>query len=188
LSLFEFLMVLVSIIVGLGVAEILTGVARQVRFRESRTGYWVHSCGVALIFFALLQYWWELWTLREVPEWSFLGLALMLISPASLYLIAHLIFPEPARVGSLRDYYYESLGPVWWLAVLTTVASTLFRPIAFGADIVDLDNASSFLLLLGFIALAISRNVILHSVVVPTFLILLIWDVLFWNPSMTMGN
>jgi hypothetical protein len=29
MSLFEFLMVLVSIIIGLGIAEILTGVARQ---------------------------------------------------------------------------------------------------------------------------------------------------------------
>jgi hypothetical protein len=35
MSLFEFLMVLVSIIIGLGMAEILTGVARQVRCRGS---------------------------------------------------------------------------------------------------------------------------------------------------------
>lgn len=49
-TLFEYLMVLVSIIVGLGIAEILTGVARQYRHRHTSPGYWVHSCGVALIF------------------------------------------------------------------------------------------------------------------------------------------
>ena len=39
MSLFEFLMVLVSIIIGLGIAEVLTGVARQLRSRESTQGY-----------------------------------------------------------------------------------------------------------------------------------------------------
>ena len=43
MSLFEFLMVLVSIIIGLGIAEILTGIARQIRCRSSIQGYWVHS-------------------------------------------------------------------------------------------------------------------------------------------------
>jgi hypothetical protein len=43
MSLFEFLMVLVSIIIGLGIAEILTGVARQIRCRGSIHRYWVHS-------------------------------------------------------------------------------------------------------------------------------------------------
>ena len=41
MSLFEFLMVFVSIIVGLGVAEVLTGIAQQIRWRESIAGYWV---------------------------------------------------------------------------------------------------------------------------------------------------
>jgi hypothetical protein len=74
MSLFEFLMVLVSIIVGLGIAEILTGVARLIRCRESARPYWVHSLLVVSIFFALLQQWWELWELREVPEWTFIAL------------------------------------------------------------------------------------------------------------------
>jgi hypothetical protein len=60
MSHFEFLMVLVSIIVGLGVAEILTRVARQLRWRECTNGYWVHSCSVTLVFLALLQSWREL--------------------------------------------------------------------------------------------------------------------------------
>jgi len=54
MSLFEFLMVLVSIIIGLGVAEVLTGIARQFRTRGSTQRYWVHSILVAVIFFALL--------------------------------------------------------------------------------------------------------------------------------------
>lgn len=46
---FEFLMVLLSIIVGLGISEILTNVARQIRARKSVQGFWVHSGVVVML-------------------------------------------------------------------------------------------------------------------------------------------
>lgn len=187
MSLFEFLMVLVSIIVGLGVAEILTGIARQIRFRACSVGYWVHSCGVALIFLALLQNWWELWVLRDTDEWVFLGLVLMLLAPAALYLIAHLIFPDPIQGAEFKTHYYGAMRPVWWLAVVVAIASTLFKPLAFGADLLELDNAAAVPMVVGFIALAKSKSVVVHSVLVPAFLVLLLWDVLWWNPTVRLG-
>ena len=57
MSLFEFLMVLLSIIIGLGLAEILRGIARHIRNRDSASGYWVHAVVVCLVFVALLQQW-----------------------------------------------------------------------------------------------------------------------------------
>jgi len=180
-------MVLVSIIVGLGVAEILTGIARQFRSRATSVAYWVHSCGVAVIFLALLQNWWELWELRNVDEWVFSGLVLMLLPPAGLYLIAHLIFHDPIEGAEIKAYYYGEMRPVWWLAVLVAIASTLFRPLAFGADIVDLDNAAAVLMVIVFITLATSKSVVVHSVLVPALLLLLLWDVLWWNPTVRLG-
>ena len=180
-------MVLVSIIVGLGIAEILTGIARQIRFRASSVGYWVHSCTVTLIFFALLQNWWELWVLRDTDEWVFVGLVLMLLPPAALYLIAHLIFPDPIQGADFKTHYYGAMRPVWWLAVLVPIASTLFKPLAFGAGLLDQDNAASVPMIVGFIVLAKSKSVVVHSVLVPSFLVLLLWDVLWWNPTARLG-
>lgn len=183
MSLFEFLMVFVSLIVGLGVAEILTGIAKQIRARTTCTGYWVHSCGVGVIFLALLQAWWELWDLHSTPEWTFYSLVLMLISPAVLYLIAHLIFPEPMHNSDFRQYYYGPMRPIWWLAIFAAASSTLFRPIAFGSAFLTWDNLTSAVLMAGFIALASSKNSVLHSILVPTFLVLLVWDVVRWHPT-----
>ena len=81
--------------------------------------------------------------LRSVDEWVFSDLGLMLVGPAGMYLIAHLIFPDPIKDAKFRVHYYGAMRPVWWLAVLVTVASTLFKPIAFGTDLVDLDNAAA---------------------------------------------
>ncbi len=186
MSLFEFLMVLVSIIVGLGVAEILTGVAQQIRHRKTSKPYWLHSCGVTVIFLALLQSWWELWGLRDAEEWVFLGLLLMLLAPSGLYLIAHLIFPTSIEHADFQTYYFE-LRPVWWLAVLVAVSSTLFKPIAFGAELWHLDNVASVVMVVGFVTLASSKRLAVHTVLVPGFLLLVLWDVLWWNATVTVG-
>jgi len=181
MSLFEFLMVLVSIIIGLGIAEILTGVARQIRCRGSTRGYWVHSLLVGTIFVALIQQWWEIWGLRGVPEWSFIGLVMMLGGPVGLFLIAHLLFPEPMHGADFRHYYDGEMRPVWWLAAMTVVLATLFRPLVIGADLLSLDNATSLVFLVGFAALAISRRPIIHAILVPSFLLLLLLDIFQWT-------
>ena len=181
MSLFEFLMVLVSIIVGLGVAEILTGVAGMIRCRASITGYWVHSIAVAVVFFALLQIWWEIWGLRVVPEWTFISLVMMLAGPVGLFLIAHLLFPEPMEGANLHEYYYGAMRPLAWLAAATVLLATLFRPLIFGFDLFVGDNATSLVLLGGFIVLATSKRPLVHASIWPVILILLLLDILNWS-------
>ena len=65
MNLFEFLMILLSIIVGLGLAEILTGVARLLRDGRQAEFSWVHSAVVITILLALFQVFWESWTLVQ---------------------------------------------------------------------------------------------------------------------------
>ncbi len=181
MNLFEFLMVLVSIIIGLGIAETLTGIARQIRCRGSIQGYWVHSVLVTVVFFSLLQQWWEIWSLRVVPEWTFHGLIMMLTGPVGLFLIAHLLFPEPMQGANFREYYNGAMRPIWWLAALTVVLATLFRPLVFDSSLFSFDNATSFLLFPGFVVLALSRRSTLHAIVVPVFLSLVLVDIFQWN-------
>lgn len=178
MNLFEFLMVLLSIIIGLGLAEILRGVARHIRNRDSVSGYWVHSVAVCLVFVALLQQWWEIWGVQSSPDWSFLGLLMMLTGPIGLFLISYLLFPQPVRGADYREYYYGPMRPVWWIAVLTVTLATLFRPIVFGEELFKIDNASSFIGFVGFALLALSRNRIVHAVLVPALFAAILWDIL----------
>ncbi len=60
MSLFEFLMVLASLIAGLRLTEVLKGSARMIRSRDSLNIYWAHIILIFLIFIALLQQWWEI--------------------------------------------------------------------------------------------------------------------------------
>jgi hypothetical protein len=85
--------------------------------------------------------------------------------------------------AQLRDYYFGIMRPVWWLAAVAVIASTIFRPVIFGDDLFTAENATSFILLVGFIVLGTSRRPIVHTVLVPLFALLVVLDILQWSFS-----
>lgn len=182
MDLFEFLMVLVSIIVGLGLAELLTGIAQLLRTRGATRYYWVHGVLSSIIFVALLQQWWETWELRTAGAWSFIALLLMLVGPICLFLMAHLLFPRGDEAPDLETYYYGPMRPVWILGAVAIVGSTLFRPLVFGYHLIDPGNITSFLGLIAFIILFVTCRRSVHAVIVPFALLALMYDVLRWAP------
>ncbi|WP_417484788.1 hypothetical protein [Maricaulis salignorans] len=178
---FSFVMVLLSIIVGLGVTELLTNVARQIRNRARSRFYWLHSVMVALVFIALLQQWWEAWDQRLVETWSFPILLLMLGGPIGLYIISHLLFPDDAEGVDYDRHYFANTRQTYLLGAATVVFATIYRPLSFGHGLVDMDNLSSAFILAAFLALAIWKTRMLHQILVPLLFAALVLDVLVFH-------
>ena len=178
MELFEFLMILLSIIVGLGIAEILSGVARSMKSDGIAVFSWTHGAAAAAVFLGLLQMFWETWGLLSIETWSFPAMLLMLGSPICLFLIAHLLFPERDSSGSLEDHYFERARLIWALAGATVIIGTLFRPLAFGAPLWIVDNLSGAPMLVVCAVLSIAKNRRVHHVLVPVLLALIAVDTL----------
>lgn len=178
---FEFIIVLMSIIVGLGIAELLTNVARQIQDRKNVKHYWLQSGMVAFVFIALLQQWWESWGLQEVEGWSFLTMMLMLAGPIGLFITSHLIFPSEMKNVDLREHYARNSRAIWLVAVFSVISATLFRPISFGHELIHLDNASSVVMLIAFIFLALIRNQRFHEIVFPVVFSALVLDIFVFH-------
>jgi len=108
----DYLFVLVSIIIGLGISRVLTGVAGVVvHWRRVRL-YWVWVIAALLVFLAHVQLWWGTFSVGEtVAKGSFLDFTLFLLSPIALYLSASVIIPDFERDDErvdLRDYFFEN--------------------------------------------------------------------------------
>jgi hypothetical protein len=176
MELFEFVMVLVSIIVGLGMATLLTGVANLIRARRSVRPYWVHTLIIPLVFLVYAQVWWESWSLSAAAEWSFLGLLMMLGSPILLFLVSHLLFPESLPDADLSEYYFEIAPVVWLLGAGATLIATMFRPIVFGSSLLEVANLASIPTLLICLVLAATRDRWIHGVLVPALLVVVFLD------------
>jgi hypothetical protein len=174
MALFEFVMVLVSIIVGLGIATLLTGVADVLRAGDTVKPYWIHSLTVVMVFLAHAQVWWETWDLNAAPQWSFGGLLMMLGAPICLFLISHLLFPETLTGVDLSEYYFQVARVIWPLGAMTTLVGTLFRPVAFGSSVLHVANLASIPMVIVCLILASTRDRRVHTVLVPAILIL-IW-------------
>ncbi len=183
MSLFEFLMILLSLIVGLGVTEILSGYARFLKRPGKRKVPWVHATGTLAIFFALLQIFWEAWGLRTLDVWTFPAMVLMLGSPVCLYMMAHVQFPEPDQDVELDNHYFERAPVLWPLAALAVIIGTLFRPVAFGEPLLVADNLSGVPILAVCAVLAFVRVWRVHRILVPIVLASVLWDTLTFSHS-----
>lgn len=89
-DIFNFILVMVSLVLAIGVTHLVHGVASLMRLRgraglEPLTLVWAAS-----LFFVAAQYWWSLWDFRSV-DWRFHDFLYLLIAPALLHVAAGLL-------------------------------------------------------------------------------------------------
>ncbi len=133
---FQYLAVLLSIVLGLGVTQLLTGVGRLVQARGRVRAYWPALAWVGMLLLIHVQSWWAMFELRDHRGWTFLKFLVVLLTPAALYLMAALALPDVAeataegRVLDLRTHYYAQVRWFFGAAALV-IASSLLRPLVF---------------------------------------------------------
>jgi hypothetical protein len=94
MSQFDFLSVLVSIIIALGISHILTSTARLFRHRGRYRPYAPTLIWMAILFLLLVQIWWVAFYRRELAHWTFFGFLLYLLIPALATLPGYLLLPD----------------------------------------------------------------------------------------------
>ncbi|HEY4113914.1 MAG TPA: hypothetical protein VGM17_07610 [Rhizomicrobium sp.] len=106
---FDYLSVLISIVLGLGITQLLTGFAGLVRARKRIRMYWPVPVQIAVVFLIAVVVWWSMFGLREVRVWTF-GLFLVVLGQAvAAYLMAAFITPDAAGTEHLilRELYFR---------------------------------------------------------------------------------
>lgn len=177
MSLFEFLMILLSIIIGLGISELLTGFATILRTGRLSQLIVAHWALFLTLFLVLLQVFWESWSLNTLTRWTFPAMVMMLLAPVLLHLTTHIVFPASAD-RELADYYFSRSRMIYTLLLLTAVVGVLFRPLAFGSELLVVDNLSTVPTVVTLVLLAWSDNPRLHRLLVPLCFIAVVIDTL----------
>jgi len=120
---FNYLSVLISIVLGLGLTELLSNVHRLIQARERVTFHWLPLLWSGIIFVALVQWWWAAFGLHRQLEWNFFFFLLILLIPVLLYLAAASVLPtvEPERTVDLRAYYFRIHHWFFWIVAATSL-------------------------------------------------------------------
>src|SRR5260221_13981361 len=93
ISAFEYVTVFISIILGLGVTQILTGIADLVHQNERVKIYWPHLIWILLALVMHVQEWWVTFELRSYGPWRLPIFLFVLLYPVVLFIFARLLFP-----------------------------------------------------------------------------------------------
>ena len=106
MSIFEHIIVYVSIVIGLAVAQLLGGVVRVLSDRKARP-YWVHLAWVFNVLSMITYYWWFTFDWQSQAEWTYQLYSFVFAYAMVMYLIAATLVP-PAELdhGDYEEFFY----------------------------------------------------------------------------------
>jgi len=130
---FEYVIVLISIILGLGITTILTGIAELIKQSRPVNIYAPYLIWILLIFVLHIQEWWISYQLKSVNIWTLHFFLLIILYPINLYILAHLLFPGSLSKGfNSRDFYLTHYPRIFIGATLLVVLSIIQNVIVSG--------------------------------------------------------
>ena len=139
MDMFEYISVLTSIIIGLGITHLLQGVAGLIQRPRRGEIYPTHLVWVAYMLLTTALWWWWQFGLTIRPRWT-LGIYLFVSAFALvLYLLCALLFPADLDgYDGYHDYFMSRRG--WFfgllaLAYLLDLVDTLLKGVDYFASL-----------------------------------------------------
>lgn len=169
MDLFSYLLVLVAIVIGMGMAQILSDVAQMIQHRRRVRVFWVHLVWLAIVFLMQVQYWYVLFSWRNDVSLgeSFGSYLANLMFPISLYVVSVLLAPGIPATGTLdlKTYYYAQHRWIFGLCTLSILILIAHSTFYLGLPLLHPVNAVRAIAVVLLVALAWSANRVLHAVV-----------------------
>jgi hypothetical protein len=117
---FAYLSVLLSIILGLAIAEILQGYGTLLLSRAKVRLYAPPLIWSAMMLILATHFWWASFGLAGRKTWSFGAFSAVLLQTVMLFMGSALILPKSrsAETIDLRGHYYQELRPFFTFGLL----------------------------------------------------------------------
>lgn len=120
MSLFEFIVGMISVIFALSVAQLLSGVADLLHQGVRVRFFLPHGLWVANLFLLTFLHWWSLWTFREI-SWNFGMFFYSLIGPSLMFFACTMISPK--NIMSIDVHVADHFLGIrkWFLSVFALI-------------------------------------------------------------------
>ena len=168
MSQFEYWVAFLSILLALAVADLMAGLGRIIRERDTVDIYWVPIAWMLLMIGALMQGWFTMWEMSTRPLDSFSDFFLMAL-PRLLTVLAAFLLSPPILSGvgfDLRPHYFKQVRWVAWLFVSSLATITVIRINTGVDDLLSPINAIRVIILGALFSLGFIQNPRAHEVIV----------------------
>lgn len=123
---FEYVVVLTSLILGLGIAQILTGIADIVSHWKAKRLSVPHTMYIFIVFMLHIQEWWINFEYSKIIDvWTLQVVLSMLVFPILLFIQARLLFPTGLRSSDtdMGLYFDDQWRWLYSIGAMTVVVS-----------------------------------------------------------------
>lgn len=173
---FEYIAVLLSIILGLGITQLLSGIARLVRDGRALAPAWWIMVIVAALLVMHFQVWWASFEWRHVKVWTFFSYASFMVLPMLLFLLAYLVLPADPQLEG-RELVREFIArrrPFYAIIALVPVASFFQQWMLGGPQTMVFDLDAGFRVLVAAFAIPgfLSRRVAVQAALALAYALL----------------
>ena len=109
----SFLATFVSLIYGLGVANVLGHLAGLIKRGRDTDWFWVHSLWALCLLVMMAGFWWILQNWRKEPSIGFFNYLSLLLMPSMLYVVSDVLFPDRHASGpvDLKTHFFAVRRP-----------------------------------------------------------------------------
>jgi hypothetical protein len=168
---FNYLSVLLAIVLGLAIAQVLLGLRGLILTRTKVKLYLTTLIWAGLTLLLAIQAWWADFSLRTETNWTFGPLLVIILHAISVYMAAALVLPDITGVAiiDLRDHYFAHKS--WFFgALLASLVFSVAKDLALYGHLPDPMNLA-FHLSGGLIltVAAITRREWFHKFLAPAF-------------------
>lgn len=110
MSSFEYITVLISIVLSLGIAQILTGIADLIKKSHKVAVYWPHILWILFVLLLHIQEWWVTYELKNYHSWQLPSFLFIMLYPINLFVLARLLFPAKlkGKIIDLKHFYFKN--------------------------------------------------------------------------------
>ena len=163
---FEYVIVLISIILGLGITTIVTGVANFVKHPPAGKLYPPYIIWIVLVFVLHIQEWWESYSLQSIEAWRLPVFLFIILYPIALYILAHLLFPADFKAGlATKTFYLDNYSRLFVTAIAVAALGMIHNLFILKLPLKEQVLQGLIIATLSFMVITRNRNSAVHHTI-----------------------
>lgn len=180
---FEYSSILVSIILGLGITQLLSAFSELLYNYKRVTFYWPQTGWVIFVLFLHIQDWFITYQLRDKPVWHLSELVFVLLYPVTLFIAAKMLLPTNANEESrdMKAYYMSQFPVLFGIMAISILLSVVFNCWLLGESLTAQLPILFFLLILLYVSQRKIKQSLVHQAIAFTICIAAVVSVIIEN-------
>ena len=121
MSIFEYVTVAVSIILGLAIARMLSALTDLFIYKDRVRLHWIPIVWVVTLFLVLITFWWQLFSSGASKEWLYIDFVAIITIAVLFYVASSLLLPRYWTDNEIDLYEFFSATGRWGAAANSAI-------------------------------------------------------------------